>query len=715
MANSPTITAKITADDQASRVLEAVSKNARNAAASVNASQAAAARAAIAMQRDLVRAHEAHAAAIARSNAGLNQMLTTMKQLAAMKIGQIATSGLHEGTAQSAERVRMASAGISQPEIAALDAQTSALLPQILGMHKSAMMETARELHAILLDPMRDEAGLLPSVLKAQQLLNSSASAEHGRAGQSITPIVKALESMGLTLDPNKFATTVENLGKAFQVFGGGQLNADTYRAAVQTSGSASMFWNDEFRDKLLPALVNEFGDRSGTMLNQFGKEFAGNFNSSHGALKNLINLGLINKDQVEFLKTGEAKQLLPGQHIRGYELASQNPLEFVDKILKPALERNHITKPEDVQAIVNAIAPNKNVSAFISKALEQYYLWKKDESNIDSAKGFAGLNPDDATVALGYLEKALANFAGVVTSPIMRDAAHAMNSLSSGIGEAANAFSKFQTKNSELAEILAGGAVVGGGALGVGALAAARNFMFAPVVKAAADMSAAAARVAAGGEAVEVAAASLGAFSVSGVAAIAALGIAAGYVGKAAQLALGLDKPRVSADPNVPTLDTYVPGVNDSIYNGVGDNPTGVPSFTRHPWAGRQRPGYHPLEIPPWVNRDYDVNQSYAEQLDEHPIIHGERDMEAHRGRMLSRPPIAIPTRGPVQVQGNVNGAVEVEISQHHTFDFSNLANVIESYVTRATANIHGNLGESMTGSNSPRTPRAIGPGAHI
>ena len=400
-------------------------------------------------------------------------MRDTIKLMAGMEIGKLALGGLKEGAAIQAERARAQAAGMTPQQVNNLDLLADSLMPQVLGIAKSHFMEMGRETRAVLLNPDRDLANILPSVARMQQVLNN-ASDGHGH-GQSLQPVVKALESMGLTMDPKKLDTTMENLAKAFQVFGTNALNAETYRASVMSAGSSAQFWSPEFRDKIFPAIVNEMKDRAGTALDQFGKEFGGSLNNSHGAIKELMRLGLVDRGQVDFLKSGEAKSLKAGQHVAGFETAMLNPLEWVEKILRPALEKANVT-PGSAQeaALVRAIAPNKSAASFIAKALEQAELWRKDQANIESAAGWAATNPDNAGAALSNVATALTNFGGIVTAPIMADAAHGLNTFARGISEGAAYLDGVAKAHPGLAKIVAGGAALSwqgrlawGGALG--------------------------------------------------------------------------------------------------------------------------------------------------------------------------------------------------------------------------------------------------------
>jgi hypothetical protein len=211
-------------------------------------------------------------------------------------------------------------------------------------------------------------------------------------------------------------------------------------------------------------------GSTTGKSVDQFVKQVIGGFQGQqHAAAKEFVAMGLANRDDFTTTKTGEIKGFKPGRHVHGYELAQSDPDLWVYKYLLPALNAHGFTTQDQQVGQIRRMFPAGTAADLVSKIVTQRQSFENHALLYGQAKGMnaIGLNQTDPFVALNSLTTSLESFAGVVTSPVMKDAAGVMSSFATWIGQAGAALQKAGA-NHPLAAELAGGAAIGvGGYLG--------------------------------------------------------------------------------------------------------------------------------------------------------------------------------------------------------------------------------------------------------
>jgi hypothetical protein len=120
----------------------------------------------------------------------------------------------------------------------------------------------------------------------------------------------------------------------------GDQVSIQNYLTAQRAAGVALRNASDEFRYGWFPALVQENGVNAGTMLmTAYNKIVAGTGNRSK-ALERMTELGLTQKDLLDYDKVGRVKGLTDPGGVKGSLAAAIGMGDWVVHTLKPLLDR---------------------------------------------------------------------------------------------------------------------------------------------------------------------------------------------------------------------------------------------------------------------------------------------------------------------------------------------------------------------------------------
>ena len=367
------------------------------------------------------------------------------------------------------QRARLASsqAGIPDDERAHIEQRALELSTRFGNVSQVGVMELAKELRSVVTHPEELDKVLTPlvqakSVLDAKDLTGESS---HG-----LNLLVRGAESIGAAQDPERLTRLIDAYVKAIQVMGT-TINPDQIYQFDKYAKTAGATMSDRFLMTTGLSLSQEMG--GSTAANDIfhaQKSIVGGFQNKHTPLREMVRLGLIDRDDVDFAKgSGEAKGLKPGSKgVHDAALAQTDLDLWVYKTLLPALEKNGITGTQAQLAEVNKIFTGGE-SDVISKFITQRSAFETHALAFPKASGLAATdqNAQDAAVGLQSLNKAIENLAANVSVSAMAPIGTALTSLAGQVDRLAQA----AKDHPEIA--LAAGTAAGAGALaGSGALA---------------------------------------------------------------------------------------------------------------------------------------------------------------------------------------------------------------------------------------------------
>lgn len=362
------------------------------------------------------------------------------------------------------ERTEMLKAGIQAPEINSIQSRSLELATKYENITQLQMMEMAKEVRSVMTDPS-EMMEMLEPLAKAKSLLDARDPSGEGSHGLGL--LIKGAENIGAAKDPKRLEKLIDGYMKAMQVMGGTIRPEDIYDYdKLAKLGGARL--SDRFLMTTAQSLSQELtGSTAGKATGQLYKQISGGMQNLHSAAKEFARIGMIDPRNLDHTKTGEIKGTKAGvRHpVKGDELAATDPDLWTWNVLQPMLRKAHITKQADQLAWVQKAFPNSGVADLIGKFIVQRPSYESHAKQFGGASGLEGqsLNADDPLAGIDALGKSLETFAGVLTSPIMKDAGHGLDALSGLIGQASERLAAFDKDHPEAAKALAVGAGVAG------------------------------------------------------------------------------------------------------------------------------------------------------------------------------------------------------------------------------------------------------------
>jgi hypothetical protein len=421
-------------------------------------------------------------AAVDRTNAALERQ-PGMFRRAVSAAGRGAANGLtmagpgilyatkHAATAGAeiqSEIVKMRAAGIPESDIARARAEASGLTAKYTNVKTADALERFKELRSIVLHP-EEAHDLLPTMVQANAAMN--AIDRTGEMAKGLNFAARGAEVLGLAQNPERFRSYIDSFIKAQQVMGATITPEQQYEFAKYAKSSGATL-SDRFKMTTGVSLSQELGGgTAGQSIDQFVKQITGGFQgNNHSAAKEFVAMGLAKASDFETTKTGSIKGMKPGHKLPGAALAQTDPDQWVYQYLLPALTNHGITSQEDQIAQIRRMFPAGRAADLVTKLVQQQPSFENHAKLYGEAQGLDATknNQSDPFVAFGSLTTSLENFAGVLTSPAMENAAGVLSTMSSWFGSWADELSKFNQGNPTAAKVIGGSALAAGAGAGI-------------------------------------------------------------------------------------------------------------------------------------------------------------------------------------------------------------------------------------------------------
>ncbi len=362
---------------------------------------------------------------------------------AAVASGAVGVHGVTHVVAESAKsgaevqsnRVDMAKAGIPFAERQHITDESLKLAVRYKNVTQASVMELWKEMRSVVTHPEEVDHVIEPMV-RAKSLLD--AKDKTGNASHGLNLLVKGAEAIGAAKDPERFNKLLDGYVRAMQVMGSTITPEGIYEMQKYSKTSGGR-WSDRFIMTTAQSLGQELGgSTAGNSIDVATRQIVGGMQNLHSKAKEFARIGLIDPKNLDILKTGEVKGVKAGvKHaVKGDDLAASDLDLWVYRVLLPAMQKHGMKTESDQMAWVqkNFTGTGANV---IAKLIQQRESFEAHAHNYNDALGTAGvdLNRSDPTAGMGALSKSLETFLGVVSTPIMTQAAHALDSISAGIG----------------------------------------------------------------------------------------------------------------------------------------------------------------------------------------------------------------------------------------------------------------------------------------
>ena len=330
------------------------------------------------------------------------------------------------------EAVKMETAGMTPAEIERAKIATASLARKYPSIPQTELMHEYRTARAIVGGAAEGEKAL-EMIAPLRVAMGNKPDAE-----EQMDLLLKSGEMKGITQDPKKFASYIDAIGRALQVFSESTLKPVEYFEAMKYARGAATGLSEKFITRVGPTLMQEMGGASfGTGVAAFNRAIVGG-HMAHDALKQLAGVGLVRDEDLEKTSTGSIKGILPGRHIQGYQLAQSDPYEWVKQVFLPALTSHGITKKEDITAMISQLFSKQTAAQLVGMLATQIPKIEKDVGLLEKAKGVEEtariLQQKDPGTQIAGLKNAAGDAVGTLGQQLVVGTG-ALNSLTDALG----------------------------------------------------------------------------------------------------------------------------------------------------------------------------------------------------------------------------------------------------------------------------------------
>lgn len=372
----------------------------------------------------------------------------------AIGAGLVAKKAVQEGAERQHERVRMSVSGMSDDEIAHAETEAGKLATTYTPVGRTEIMHMLRNARSVV-GSYEEAAHIMEPMLKLRTVALGANPHNAGALNEDFDKLIKGMEIKGVTQDLPKFTKYMDGMAKAINVFGD-TLRPTDYYEMFKYGRQATTNLSEEYMNTVAPTLAQELGGSSaGTAQAAFFRAIVGG-KMSNLATNELNKIGLLDPSKVTKTKTGDVKGVAPGG-VKGSKLAAENPYQWVQQYLLPALKAKGITDEHDIQERIARVFSNQVAAQLVSLFSTQQSRIEKDAGLVRGAKGLDASNDyirKDAGIALQGLNKQVSSLLGTLTAPSMQTAAGLITDLAQAIGklgEAAEEGSKQVTRPGQM------------------------------------------------------------------------------------------------------------------------------------------------------------------------------------------------------------------------------------------------------------------------
>ncbi|KUY95476.1 hypothetical protein WS50_29325 [Burkholderia territorii] len=283
---------------------------------------------------------------------------------------------LDEAKKMMNERARITALGLG--DVATRDAEKYARAMKQMGVSTSDNMTLIRDALSIFADEHHAQM-VMPTLAKMKFANEALFGAEDAHANEEkFMNMLKVIELRGGTKDEATFKNEANMVQKVLSATGG-RVGGDEWRNFIQTGGvAAKQMRQDAFYYQMEPLIQEMGGHGVGTgLMSAYSNVYQGK--TTVRAAKEMMNLGLVDKQNVEYNKIGMIKRIKPGALLGG-DLFKASPLEWLEKVLLPKMAAKGITDPDRVKDMISTIFTNRTAANLFSTMYMQREQIHKNE-----------------------------------------------------------------------------------------------------------------------------------------------------------------------------------------------------------------------------------------------------------------------------------------------------------------------------------------------
>ncbi|KVR77308.1 phage tail tape measure protein [Burkholderia ubonensis] len=283
---------------------------------------------------------------------------------------------LDEEKKMTNERARITALGLGDQ--ATKDAEKYVRSMNMMGVSTTDNMTMMRDALSIFADEHHAQM-VMPTLAKMKFANESLFGGEDAHAiEEKFMNMMKVVELRGGTKDEPTFKKEANMVQKVLSATGG-RVGGDEWRNFIQTGGvAAKQMRQDAFYYQMEPLIQEMGGHAVGTgLMSAYSNVYQGK--TTVRAAKEMMNLGLLDKKNVEYNKIGMIKRVKPGA-LMGGDLFKASPLEWLEKVLLPQMAKKGITDPDKVKDMISTIFTNRTAANLFSTMYMQRVQIHKNE-----------------------------------------------------------------------------------------------------------------------------------------------------------------------------------------------------------------------------------------------------------------------------------------------------------------------------------------------
>lgn len=334
--------------------------------------------------------------------------------LAAMATGQHVLGALSpamdEAKAFQTQMAQLRAMGVGEATVT--DAVKFARGMDIMGTSATENLKLLKESYGVLRD-MHESEQVAPYLARMKfgietVMANTGHGEGHGENAEAMfMDLLKVAELRGAAKDPTRLKHVLDFATQAY-VASGGLVKPEDLLNMIKTGGIAAKQLDDtQFFFGMLHTMQEMGGHRAGTGLATAYQNWAAGRSTQQSA-EELRQLGLLNKDAIQYGKTGHLKKMLPDA-LKDGELYRTNPFEYLMTRVVPKLNPDGKLSDQQVISKINALfSGRKGGDLFASLFMERANI-AKHLAAAPNAYGVNALYQEASQTAAGQEAELLA------------------------------------------------------------------------------------------------------------------------------------------------------------------------------------------------------------------------------------------------------------------------------------------------------------------
>lgn len=349
----------------------------------------------------------------------------------------IAAHTIKAGAERGHEETRMSASGMSDHEIKEAVDLSAAISKKFPSVSQVQMMHMARNVRSMV-GSYEEATHVLEPLARLRVVALGAHPDKAAELNEDFDKLAKGMEIKGVTQDLPKFNHYIDGMAKALNVFGD-TLRPTDYYEMFKYGRAATNALSDHFMLSTAPTLAQELGGSSaGKALSSFHTQFVGG-KMSNKAVEAMNEYGLLDMDKVIKTTTGNVKGVRPGG-VKGAEYLQpghEDPYQWVNKILLPALAKKGVTDPGKIQEVIAGMASQTTTAQMLSIFATQQSRIEKDAHLVAGADGKDAsdkFQKNDPKVIRHSIDAQVDNLLGTTAAPLLPLTNKGMNWLVSGL-----------------------------------------------------------------------------------------------------------------------------------------------------------------------------------------------------------------------------------------------------------------------------------------